>query len=345
MPDTTTVATVNHPQPQPSRHPQIADLPFREGPQNYVRAVLKRGGRATNADLANSVGVSTRTIQRRRRRLEADASFCAAGFRVEARFRGKWQITNQIILPPVADRRRCECMSGSESPALGVTHCHATYVREDQDQDQDRDQNKRARERATTATATTTKAVMPKRATTATTTTAVRTGGDSTGRDPGPACAPETPPPARRTPAKAKPATPRQLEYVAYLADEVGISPPNPSALNIRSAHRAIRGLVLRLGRLQSREMAAARREAHHHHSEDAVDWARERIGYAVSARCDSCGGIHWAEPGGVCSGCGKQMRRGVIPAAPDRDTAPDDPSATSTPGGSDTTAPRAPLP
>ena len=240
-------------------------------------------------------------------------------------FRGHRQITNLVTLPAVDDRRRCECMSGSESQAAVVTSCHPTYVREDQDQvKNDKDH---ARDPSTAA---------------ATTTTAVRTGVDSTGRDPGPACAPETPPPARRTPAKAKPATPRQLEYVAYLADEVGISPPNPSALNIRSAHRAIRDLVLRLGRLQSREMAAARREARHRHSEDAVDWARERIGYAFSARCDSCGGIHWAEPGGVCSGCGKQLR-GVI--AHDRDTAPDDPSATSTPGGSDTTAPRAPPP
>ena len=139
--------------------------------------------------------------------------------------------------------------------------CHATYVRKDQDQDQDQNTD-HARERATTTTATTTKK-------------AVRTDGDSTGRDPGPSCAPETPPPARRTPGKDKPATPRQLEYVAYLADELGIPQPNLLTLTKRSAHREIRDLALRLARLQGRELAAARAEARQSHSEEAVDWAR----------------------------------------------------------------------
>ena len=325
-------------------HPQIADLPIREGPRHYLRAVLACGGEATNYQLASWAGVSVRTIQRRRRRLEAESAICAAGFKVTARFCGRWQTTNLVTLPAVADRRRCECMSGSESPAA-VTSCHPTYVREDQDQVKNDKDN--ARDPSTT-TATTTATTGVRTATTTTeadSTGPIRSGLPCTSS----ACAPETPPLARRTPAKAQPATPRQLEYVAYLADGVGISPPNQSALTARSAHRAIQDLKTRLARVQCRELVAARaqgrREARHRHSEDAVDWARERVGYAFSARCDSCGGIHWAEPGGVCSGCGKQLRRGVITAAPDPDTAPDGPSATSTSPGPDTTAPSDPGP
>ena len=328
MPDTTTVATANHPQSpaRPPRHPRIADLPIRGTDAAYLRAALARGGRATNAHLAAEARVSVRTIQRARRRLEACPAVTQAGFRVTSRFDGRWQTSNQITLPPVADRRRCECMSGSESTA--VPTCHPTYVREEQDQDQNTDQ---ARERATTATTTaTTTAVSPDR---------------STGRDPEPSCAPEPPPPTRRTPAKAQPATLRQLEYVAYLAGEAGISPPDASALTARSAHRAIRDLKIRLARVQGRELSAARHEALQRNSEAAMEWARERVGYAISARCDSCSEIHWAEPGGVCHGCRKPMRRSGITAAPDPDTARDGPSATSTPSGRDTTSATDPSP
>ena len=82
---------------------------------------------------------------------------------------------------------------------------------------------------------------------TTTTTTAVRTNADSTGRDPGPACAPETSPPAaRRTPANDKPATEAQLEYLAFLADEVATDQPSPATLTARTADRVIRDLTAR---------------------------------------------------------------------------------------------------
>ena len=149
------------------------------------------------------------------------------------------------------------------------------------DLDQDQDQKNRARDPSTATTTTTattgvrtttttTTGVSPDRSTgrdpgpacapetsppprdpstttTTTTTTAVRTDADSTGRDPGPACAPETsPPPARRTPANDKPATARQLEYVRFLADEVSTDPPNPATLTARTADRVIRDLTAR---------------------------------------------------------------------------------------------------
>ena len=73
---------------------------------------------------------------------------------------------------------------------------------------------------------------------------AVRT--TTTGREGGSACAPETSPPARRTPLKAKPATAAQLAYVAFLADEVATDQPNPAMLTVRSADRAIQDLKAR---------------------------------------------------------------------------------------------------
>ena len=122
---------------------------------------------------------------------------------------------------------------------------------EDQDQDQVQDQKNCARDPSTATTTTTTTAVRTGNAptgrdpgpscapetsppprdpstATATTTKAVRTNADSTGRDPGPSCAPETSPPARRTPANAKPATARQLEYVAFPRRRSGHRPAEP---------------------------------------------------------------------------------------------------------------------
>ena len=140
---------------------------------------------------------------------------------------------------------------------------------EDQVQDQVQDQKNCARD-PSTATTTTTTAVRtnadstgrdpgpacapetsppPRDPSTAatTTTTAVRTNADSTGRDPGPACAPETSPPAaRRTPANDKPATEAQLEYLAFLADEVATDQPSPATLTARTADRVIRDLTAR---------------------------------------------------------------------------------------------------
>ena len=111
------------------------------------------------------------------------------------------------------------------------------------DLDQDQEQKNRARDPSTATTTTTTTTGVR---TTTTTTTGV-SPDRSTGRDPGPACAPETsPPPARRTPANDKPATARQLEYVRFLADEVSTDPPNPATLTARTADRVIRDLTAR---------------------------------------------------------------------------------------------------
>ena len=129
---------------------------------------------------------------------------------------------------------------------------------EDQDQGQDQEQKNRARDPSTPTTTTTKKAVMTGRATT-TTTKAVMPGTDP-GRGPfriwaskfsaifrsRPSCSPETSPPARRTPVKAKPATEAQLEYLAFLADEVGTDRPSPSTLTVRTADRAIQDLKAR---------------------------------------------------------------------------------------------------
>ena len=135
---------------------------------------------------------------------------------------------------------------------------------EDQDQGQDQEQKNRARDPSTPTTTTTKKAVMTGRATTTTTTKAVMPGTDP-GRGPfriwaskfsaifrsRPSCSPETSPPARRTPVKAKPVTEAQLEYLAFLADEVGTDRPSPSTLTVRTADRAIQDLKARraLGR------------------------------------------------------------------------------------------------
>ena len=282
MPNPTTVATANHPQPtRPQRHPRIADLPIRQSEKAYLRAVIKCGSTATVAVLATEIGCTPRTVRNQRRRLESNRAICAAGFRVRAQFRGRWQTTNQVILPPVAAQRRCECL------ALGRKKLPPKYVRKEQDQEQ----KDRARANPTT-------------------TTAVRTEGDSTGRDPGPACAPETSPPTRRTPAcapetspptrrapvQAKPATPPQLEYVAFLADELDVSRPDPSTLTVRSADRVIRDFKARHARSRARGLAATREQG-------------TRLDYASTYECHACGERHYAEPGGVCGGCRQPMR------------------------------------
>ena len=106
MPDPTTVATANHPQPpaRPPRHPRIADLPIRQSEKAYLRAVIECGKDATVADLAAEIGCTPRTVQRMRRRLEANPAIRAAGFRVEVRFRGGRQISSAIVLPRGVDR-------------------------------------------------------------------------------------------------------------------------------------------------------------------------------------------------------------------------------------------------
>ena len=276
MPNPTTVATANH--PQPPAHPRIADLPIRQSEKAYLRAVIKCGSTATVAVLATEIGCTPRTVRNQRRRLESNRAICAAGFRVRAQFRGRWQTTNQVILPPVAAQRRCECL------ALGRKKLPPKYVRKEQDQEQ----KDRARANPTTTAV---------RTANPTTTTAVRTEGDSTGRDPGPACAPETSPPTRRTPVKAKPATPPQLEYVAFLADELDVSRPDPSTLTVRSADRVIRDFKVQYARSRARGLAAAREHG-------------TRLDYASTYECHACGGRHYAEPGGLCGGCREPMRR-----------------------------------
>ena len=128
--------------------------------------------------------------------------------------------------------------------------------------------------------------------TTTTATTAVRTDADSTGRDPGPSCAPETSPPARRTPVKAKPATAAQLVYVAFLAGKVGATRPDPSTLTTRSADELIRDLKPRYARFKREE----RRDRRCHPVPSAV---REQI-----ARTDRSAPIH---------GCPASVRRARI--------------------------------
>ena len=126
---------------------------------------------------------------------------------------------------------------------LCYPECGPIEPRREEDQEQVQVQKNRAR--ATTTT---------------TATTAVRTDADSTGRDPGPSCAPETPPPARRSPVKATPATPAQLDYLALLADGVGIDRPDPSTLTTRSADHLIRDLKPRYARREERRRHGDRR-------------------------------------------------------------------------------------
>ena len=127
---------------------------------------------------------------------------------------------------------------------LCYPECGPIEPRREEDQEQVQVQKNRARATTTTTTAT----------------TAVRTDADSTGRDPGPSCAPETPPPARRSPVKATPATPAQLDYLALLADGVGIDRPDPSTLTTRSADHLIRDLKPRYARREERRRHGDRR-------------------------------------------------------------------------------------
>ena len=201
-------------------------------------------------------------------------------------------------------------VSAKDCTPLSTPDCTSMEPRWEGDQDLDQEQDQEQKNRARPLDADDDddddeKAVMPERATTTTTTTKAVMPGTDPRRGPfwiwaskfsaifrsRPSCSPETSPPARRTPVKAKPVTEAQLEYLAFLADEVGTDRPSPSTLTVRTADRAIQDLKAR--RALGQERRDCRRQG--------TDNIRAEIHSKGSAQALGCprAGLRARETGG----------------------------------------------
>ena len=100
---------------------------------------------------------------------------------------------------------------------------------------------------------------------------------------------------------RSDPPTVPQLELIADICAELGVSVPAPATR--RDAIPVIANLVA--DREGSR--AAARLQA----TGAAVgQTSLDRAGYASAAQCEGCKTLQYPEPGGRCPGCGESMRQ-----------------------------------